>query len=182
MASGHPAGTSPLALDTNPFLLLVTYRYLESKNATAQVRMRALTEVRGQPDDLPPESFDDLWYLFDHAKRRIITQHVIAEALKFSRTGWLRDHKDAVWEAAISLLNGFGVEEHSSPILDLYTDEDYRPVLIELGSTDAGVLHTAEQHKATLITEDKSLLNFAHIRSVPAFPLNQLRTLITQSR
>ena len=80
MASDRPA--APLALDTNPFLLLVTYRYLESKNATAPERMRALTDVRGQPDYLPPESFDELWYIFEHANRRITTQHVVAEALK----------------------------------------------------------------------------------------------------
>jgi hypothetical protein len=180
MASDRPA--APLALDTNPFLLLVTYRYLESKNATAPERMRALTDVRGQPDYLPPESFDELWYIFEHANRRITTQHVVAEALKFRHSGWLRDHKDGVWEAAISLLREFDIEEHSCPILDLHANKEYRPVLVELGYTDAGLLHTVERHKATLITEDTKLLSFAYARFVPAFPLSQLRALIAQSR
>jgi predicted nucleic acid-binding protein len=180
MAGGHPA--APLALDTNPFLLLVTYRYLKSKNATALERMLALSDVRDQSDYVEPELFDDLWYIFENTKRRIITQHVIAEALKFSRPGWLQGHKDAVRDAAISLLDDFRVEEHSCPILDLHANGDYRKVLIALGYTDAGLLHTAERHKATLITEDTKLLSFAYARFVPAFPLSQLRALIAQSR
>lgn len=182
MASGHPSGLSPLAVDTNLFLLLVTDRCLASRNATAPERMRVLSDVRGRDDYGPPESFDDLWYVFERAKRRIITQHVVVEALKFSRRGWLRDHKDAVRDAAISLLNEFSVEEHSCPILDLHANKDYRPVLIKLGYTDAALLHTAERLKATLITEDRLLLSFAHDRNVPAFPLNQLHTLIPRVR
>lgn len=180
MASDLPAGPPRLAVDTNPFLLLVTYRYLASKNASAPERMRVMSDVRGQP--LPLESFDDLWYVFCHAKRRIITQHVTAEALKFSRPGWLRDHKDNVWESAIALLKEFRVEEHSCPILDLHASTDYRPALIELGATDAGLLHTAEQQKAALITDDRRLLHHAYARSVRAFPLNEVHNLIARSR
>ena len=176
MASDRPAGTSPLALDTNPFLLLVTYRYFASKNATAMKRLRTLSDVRGQPGDLPPESFDELWYVFEHAKRRIITQHVVVEALKSSRAGWLQDHKDAVRDTAICLLDEFKVEEHSCPILDLHGNKDYQTVLIELGYTDAALLHTAERHKATLITEDKKLISFAYARNV------QVLSLVAQSR
>jgi predicted nucleic acid-binding protein len=177
MANSHPSGLSRLAFDTNPFLLLVTHKCLESKNARERVRI--LTDIRGQSDNLPPERFADLWYVFEHAARRIITQHVVVEALKFSRTGWLRDHKDDVRESAIALVTEFGVEDLSCPILTLHASKDHRPALIALGVTDAGLLYTAEQQKAALITDDGPLLHYAYARNVPAFPINQVHNLIT---
>ena len=177
MAGGHPA--APLALDTNPFLLLVTYRYLKSKNATALERMLALSDVRDQSDYVEP------WSAFTlHYRYRQTPYHIRITRLPGAPPGGTRLSLDgqALAGNAISLLDDFRVEEHSCPILDLHANGDYRKVLIALGYTDAGLLHTAERHKATLITEDTKLLSFAYARLVPAFPLSQLRALIAQSR
>ena len=177
MAGGPPSRS--LAIDTSLFLLVVTYKCLASGNARDRVRI--LTDIRGRSDNLPPERFDDLWHVFERAARRIITQQVVAEVLRFSRPGWIRDHKDDVLENAIALTKEFGVKEYSCPILEIHAREGYGPALIELGATDAGLLYTAEQQKATLITDDAKLLHYAYTRSVPAFPLDRVHNSITHS-
>jgi predicted nucleic acid-binding protein len=104
----------------------------------------------------------------------LVTQHVVGEALKFKRPGWLTDRKEISWRCAVSLLSKYGVEEHPCCIRDLYANGVYRKALIELGATDAGLLHAAQQDNATLVSDDESLLRWAHIRGVPAFPLSRI--------
>ncbi|MBZ5723695.1 MAG: hypothetical protein LAP87_01755 [Acidobacteriia bacterium] len=135
--------------------------------------MRALNKVRAQSPELPPGVFDERWFGFRGAGRRITTQHVIAEALKIERQGWLLDHKDEVWESMFSLLGEFPVEEHPCSFDELRADS-YRRVMIELGPTDAGLLLIATRCKATLVTEDRHLLHWAHDLAVPALPINQI--------
>jgi len=164
-----------IAIDTNLLLLLLGYQCLRFENAPALERTRVLTEIRGRDDGISPERFDDLWNLFHRAARRIVTQHIVAEAygLRHRLTSF-RHRKALVWRSAILLLANPGIEELSCQIRDVHERHPYRDILEELGPADAGLIYTAESNKATIITDDGRLAHWAAVRSVPALGLNQI--------
>lgn len=156
-----------LVVDTNLLLLVVGYQCLQLEKAQAFERTRVLTEIRGRDDGISPDRFDDLWNLFWSAARRIVTQHVIAETYGLRRKlASFRHRRDLVWESAIMLLAKPGIEEQSCLVHDVLAQEGYRDILVELGPTDAGLIYTAEQLQATIITDDGTLARWAAVRSV----------------
>lgn len=156
-----------LAVDTNLLLLILAYQCLLLDKATPLERARVLIEIRARDDLVSSEGFDDLWRLFRAARRRIVTQHVIAETYGLRRRlASFRHRRELVWQAAIALLGDPGFEEQSCTVQDLYERKEYRPILIELGPTDAGLIHTAERQKATIVTDDEKLANWARRRYV----------------
>jgi hypothetical protein len=65
------------------------------------------------------------------------------------------------WTSAIRLLPVFSVEERGCGISDVLAHREFRPLLEELGPTDARFIYTAEIEKATLISEDGRLRHWA---------------------
>jgi rRNA-processing protein FCF1 len=178
MTAGLLPNPLRLAIDTNVFVLLLAYQYLTFENSPALARARILDKIRGRGDDVPPDRYDDLWQVLRQAKRRIITQHVVAEAYGLMHK--FKEHlhdKELVWRSAIALWKEYEIEELPCSARDLYTMEPYRSVLLEIGPTDAGLLRTAEQQKAKIITDDWHLLKWAEARNVHAVSLNQLQLL-----
>jgi rRNA-processing protein FCF1 len=165
-----------IAIDTNLLLILIGYRCLLLDNARAPERTRVLTAIRGRDDGMSPERFDDLWNLFHNAASRIVTQHVVAETYGLrNRLAKFSHRKDLVWRSALDLLTHPGIEEHTScPVRDMHDMHEYRDILYEIGPTDAGLIHTAEREKATIITDDGQLTHWAAARSVPGVLLNQI--------
>jgi predicted nucleic acid-binding protein len=167
-----------IAIDTSLLLLVVGYQCLETERAKPHDRVDELSAIRGRDDNLSPARFDDLWKLFRKARRRIVTQHVIAETYgSRRRLASFRHQKELVWRSAIGLLTDPGIEEHSCSIRNLYDRMDYRAILVELGPADAGLIYVAAQQKATVITDDSKLKHWAGVRSVPAVLLSELGTL-----
>jgi rRNA-processing protein FCF1 len=160
-----------LVIDTNLLLLLLGYQCLLLESAKARERNRVLAQICGRADNLSPERFDDLWNLFRSAERRIVTQHVVAESYGLRKR--LAFRKDLIWASAIGLLANPGIEEQSCQVGDLLR-EGYRDILAEIGPSDAGLILTAEQQKATIVTDDGPLAYWARVRSIPAVLLSQL--------
>ena len=134
-----------------------------------------LGDIRGRDDGISPERFDDLWRLFRAATRRIVTQHVVAETYGLrNRLSSLRHQKELVWDGAMRLLADPGVEEEPCLVRDLSADTAYRQILIEIGPADAGLIYTAEHHRATIVTDDNELAHWAGLRSVPVALLPQI--------
>jgi hypothetical protein len=164
-----------IVIDTTLLLLLLGYQCLLFEQAEPLERIRVLTEIRGRDDRISPERFDGLWDLFRSATRRIVTQHVVAEAYgSRNRLASFRHQKELVWRSAITLLANPGIEEQSCLITDVVEREGYRDILHELGPSDAGLIFTAELLKATIITDDGRLVHWAGVRAVPAVFLNQI--------
>jgi rRNA-processing protein FCF1 len=163
-----------LAIDTNLLLILIGDQCLRLDNARSQERTRVLTKIRGRDDDMSPERFDDLWNLFHSASHRMVTQHIIAETYGLRRL-LTSFRKDLVWHSVLMLLANPGIEEQSCRVRDVHDVHEYRRILEEIGPTDAGLIHTAEHNKATIITDDGKLAQWAAARSVPAIGLNQIR-------
>lgn len=165
-----------LAIDTNLFLLLLGYQCLLLENASPLERNRVLYEIRGRSDRIYPKTFDDFWSLVSRAKRRIVTQHVVAETYGLrKRLAAFRQKKDLVWRSAAELLKSSpGIEEQPCKTQEMFENDAYRAILIELGPTDAGLILTAERQEATLITDDAQLASWAEARSVPVLRLNQI--------
>jgi hypothetical protein len=80
------------------------------------------------------------------------------------------------WSTAIGLLPKHHVEERGCCISDLYVNSDFRLIMEQLGPTDAGLIYT-EMEKATILSEDGPLRNWAHVRRVEILALNQLDRL-----
>jgi hypothetical protein len=161
----------PIAIDTNLFSVLLLYYCLESEAASDPERERQLQMISGRSEPASLEDFDALWQIFERAPRRIVTQHVVAEA--FSN----RMRKRFDWTSAIRLLPVFSMEERGCCVSDILAYREFQPILKELGPTDAGLIYTAEIEKATIISEDGRLRHSADVREVPALALNQLQYL-----
>jgi rRNA-processing protein FCF1 len=122
-----------------------------------------------------PERFDALWRLFQYSAKRIVTQHVIAEAYGLrGRLGSFRSRKDLVWRAALEILSNPGIEEDSVQVKELNDLPEYQKILTVIGPADTGLLYVAEQRHAVLLTEDGPLQRWASVRSIPWLTLNQL--------
>ena len=171
MPARSRAAPPPIAADTNLFSVLLRYYCLESETASDPERERQLQKISGRPEPTPLEDFDALWQIFVRAPRRIVTQHVVAEA--FSN----RMRKRFNWTSAIRLLPVFSVEERGCCISDVLAHREFQAILEDLGPTDAGLIYTAEIEKATIISEDGRLRHWADVREVPALALNQLQYL-----
>lgn len=166
-----------IVIDTSLLLLLLGYQCLEMERGRPADRVNKLSAIRGRDDNLPSDCFDDLWELFQGAKRRIVTQHVIAETYgSRNRLASFRHRRDLVWRSAIALLTDPGIEEYSCPIRHVHDRPEYRKILVALGPADAGLIYVAEQLDATVITDDGPLKHWAGVRSVPAVLLNELGT------
>ena len=163
-----------LAIDTTLLLLLLGYLCLLFENRSSKERVQVLNEIRGRGDNISPERFADLWNLFLNAKRRIVTQHIVAETYGLRRR--LPYRKDLVWRSGIQLLANPGIEELSCRVKDLRA-EGYENVMREIGPSDAGLIFTAERLKAAIITDDRQLAHWAGVRSVPALLLKQIGAL-----
>jgi rRNA-processing protein FCF1 len=170
MVSSRLTTPHVLAIDTNILLVLLGYTCL--RKASTLERERKLREVRGRDEPVSGKQFDDLWELFSRAGRRIVTQHVVAEVYGLRKR--LRFRKEVVWENAERLLWEHGLEERACCIRDLLLRPEFRRILEAVGPADAGLLHTAEVEKATLLTEDGQLSHFAHERSVPVLSLSRI--------
>jgi rRNA-processing protein FCF1 len=172
---GHPVR---LAIDTNVLLLLIGYQCLLLTRANGHERLRVLNDIRGQSDRVPAQNFDDLWALFRSAAHRIVTQHVIAESYGLRRRlESAGNNKDTIGRAALQLLIDPGIEEASCRVSEVQASEGYRYILTALGPADAGLLYTAEQESAVMVTEDRHLIAVAGSRSVRAISLREIGTL-----
>jgi hypothetical protein len=160
-----------IAIDTNILSLLLLYDSLIARGASSVQRERKLREVRGRSEPVSGAQYDALWRLFETVPRRIVTQHVLAEA--FGNTM----RKQFNLGNAIGLLQKHHVEERACCISELYTNQDFRPIIEGLGPTDAGLIYTAEVEKATILSEDGPLRNWAHVRRVETLAWNQLDRL-----
>lgn len=107
-----------------------------------------------------------------------MTQHVIAEAynLRTRGLGSLRNRRDLVWQGALDILRDPGIEEESVRIKVLDEEPDYRKILIRFGPADAGLLYLAEQHKATILSEDGGLRSLALNRGIKCLALEEIST------
>jgi rRNA-processing protein FCF1 len=161
---------SAIAIDTNLFSVLLRYYSLESDELSDLKRERGLQEVWGRKDPPKLEQFDALWQFFENARRRIVTQHVVAEAF----TSRMRKRSD--WHKAISLLPNHVVECGCS-ISALYSHREFRRIMEEIGPTDACLIYVAAEEKATIISEDGRLRYWADVREVPALTLDELARL-----
>ena len=156
-------------------MLLLGYQCLQLENARPLERSRVLNEIRGRDGAISPDRFDDLWNVFQNARRRIVTQHIIAETYGLRRRlARFRHRKDIVWRSALLLLDNPGIEEQSCVIRDLSETHEYKQILHEIGPADAGLIYSAEHNKATIVTDDGKLTHWAAVRSVPAVLLSQL--------
>jgi hypothetical protein len=171
MTGGRLAAPPAIAIDTNLFSVLLRYFSLESQDVDPAERERQLQKVSGRPDPVSLEQFDSLWQIFERAPRRIVTQHVVAEA--FSN----KMRKQFNWSSAIRLLPSYFVEERGCCISDVYAHREFQRMLQEIGPTDAGLIYTAEIEKATIISEDGRLRHWAEVREVPTLAVNQLQYL-----
>jgi hypothetical protein len=168
MAGGRLAAPRAIAIDTNLFSVLLRYYCLASEDVGDLERERQLQEVSGRQDPLSLEQFDALWQIFERAPRRIVTQHVVAEA--FSN----KMRKQYNWSSALRLLPTYCLEERGCCISDVYSRPMFRRILEDIGPTDAGLIYTAEIEKAMIISEDGRLRHWAEVRSVKALALNEL--------
>ncbi len=69
-----------LAIDTSLLMLLLGYQFLLLEYARPLERTRVLDDIRGRPDPITPDIYDELWTLFQGAAHRVVTQHIVAEA------------------------------------------------------------------------------------------------------
>ncbi len=151
----------------SPLLLIVAYNFALSENLSNLQRVELLRVVHGRDRFISAECFKSLWNLFHTARRRVVTHHVIAEAYGLAgRLDYFRRRKASVLETALSLFRLPGIEERSCSLEKLEGDRDYRKILRELGPADAGVMHTAENLKATIVTDDSRLASWAERHSV----------------
>ena len=101
----HDEGRNGVVIDTNQMLLLIAYEVLRHTKRSALERANILYEVRERDDDVPPEQFEELWLLFQSVRRKVITQHVVAETYNLRhRLRPLQTKSDRIWEAATQLL------------------------------------------------------------------------------
>jgi hypothetical protein len=157
-----------IAIDTNLFLVLLRYFSFEFEKSSLAERERILRAELGGRHPVSLEQFEALWRLFERSPRRIVTQHVVAEAFSSK----MRKRFD--WTRVIELLPRYAVEERGCRVADLYALDDFRGILEDLGPTDAGLIYTAREEKATILSEDGQLRSWAHARSVETLTLNQL--------
>ena len=162
-----------IAIDTNLLILVLADVRLRQQRTFGTPRLKLLTDERGRDDALPPERFDDLWQVFESAERRIVTQHVMIEALRGRKDSPL-SKKENLWEAAVKLLEDYQLEEQSCVVSELFRSEDYKKILQDIGPTDAGLIFVAAREKVTLISDDENLLRWARVRRVPCFSLRHL--------
>jgi hypothetical protein len=140
-----------IVIDTNQVLLLIAYEVLRNTQRSTLERASILYEVRGRGHDVPPEQFEQLWLVFRNAKRKVITQHVVAEVYNLrQRLRPLQAQSDRVWEAAGQLLHRDHIEEQSCSITELYNDEIYSQILHAIGPADASLILTAQQLKCEI--------------------------------
>jgi predicted nucleic acid-binding protein len=162
-------------IDTSQMLLLIAYEVLRLTKRSALERANILYEVRGRDDDVLPEQFEKLWLLFQRARRKVITQHVAAEAHNLChRLRPIQTQSERIWEAASQLLHRDHIEEYSCPIADLYQDESYRQILHAIGPADAGLILTAERLKCEILSDEGELSHWSWTRLVPCLPLKAL--------
>ncbi len=154
-------------IDTNVFLLVAGYSCLLDQDVPPAQRAARLRTIRACGDNLPPERFDALWRVFHAAQRRLVTQHVTAEAYNLGhiRWDWLLKGLSGVWHAS---LGQWHVEELPCALSDLYADEVYRRIVDQAGPTDAGLILTAKRERATILSEDRRLAGYARQRAVEA--------------
>jgi rRNA-processing protein FCF1 len=172
MPRGRLTAPIAIAIDTNLFALVLLHHCLKSRGLGLPERERELQTVWGREDALSLIQLDALWNFFGRARRRIVTQHVVAEV--FSNKG----RKQLTgWHNAIQLLPDYDVEECDCRIRDLYARDDFRQIMEALGPTDAGLIYTAELKAATIITEDRRLRQFAYDHGVDVLTLEELQYL-----
>jgi rRNA-processing protein FCF1 len=160
-----------LVIDTNILLLLIGYECSRLDKQGALERSRVLNDIRGR-DRVSPDRFDGLWRVFETAAKRVVTQHVVAEAYGLRKRLASSYRKDVVWQGALTILRHPGIEEESFQVVDLDADPKYHAVLIALGPSDAGILYTAERRKATILTDDGELQHWASTRNIQWLSLN----------
>ena len=131
--------------------------------------------MRGRDDDVLPEQFEKLWLLFQSARRKVITQHVVAETYSLRhRLRPLQTQSDRIWGAATQLLYRDRIEERACSITELYKDETYGQIVRAIGPTDAGLILTAQELKCDILSEDGELSDWSWKQRVPCLPLKAL--------
>ena len=158
-----------IAIDTNLFTLILLHSWLHSMKQNAAQRQRRIGEVWGRQDAITVEQFDGLGTLFLSAKRRIVTQHVVAEALN-SRVR----KRFPEWFAALELTRKHQIDEVGCCVADLLPHNEFRKLMKDLGPTDAGLIYVAENEGATIISDDGHLRQCAEARLVHVIGLANL--------
>jgi rRNA-processing protein FCF1 len=162
-----------LVIDTNILLLLIGYEYSFSDRLDGPARSRLLNDIHGKGEHVSPDRFDDLWEFFNFAAHRIVTQHVIAEAYSRGKK-FFPGKKELFWKSVLAILRNRGIEEASFVVRDMVDATSYEKILSEIGPADAGILYTAQQRKATILTNDGPLQHWASARNIQWLSLNQI--------
>jgi rRNA-processing protein FCF1 len=110
---------------------------------------------------------EKLHQFLQYASRRLVTAHVIVEALRLRNHSYLRRREREFRVLAVRKL--IELEEVSVPLKDLDTG-----LLIEFGPTDAGLISVAQSEGAVLLTNDKRLGQRASDPCVEIMMLDQL--------
>jgi rRNA-processing protein FCF1 len=164
-----------VVIDSNLMLLLIAYEALRHTPRPPLERVSILFEVRGRGRDVPPEQFERLWLVFQNAKRKVITQHVVAELYNLrQKLGPLQAQSSRIWEVATQLLNRDHIEEHSCSLAELCEDEGYSRIVRAIGPADTGLIFTAERLGCEILSEDGELSHWSWTRRVPCRPLKAL--------
>ena len=164
-----------VVIDTNQLLLLIACEVLQNTRRTTLERVPILEAIRGRADRVPPEQFERLWLVFQRARRKVTTQHVIAETYNLChRLRPLQTPKDVIWKAANQLLDRDNMEERGCSIAELSTDDGYNQILHAIGPADAGLIFTAQKLKCEILSEDGKLSDWSWKRHVHCTPLKAL--------
>ncbi len=161
-----------IAIDTNILLILIAYETIEIRGLEGPAALKVLNDVWGQRQ-LGWEEFRRLFAVCRSARRRVVTQHVDSEV--FSQRDKLRFDRETLEKAVLGVADG--MEKIPCSLQDLYTDSDYRKILLELGPADAGLIWVAQQNRLEILSVDRKLAQFAQGRSVNVFSIQDLRSV-----
>jgi predicted nucleic acid-binding protein len=167
---------APVVIDTSLFLVIACWNRAGGAELTR--RLDQLHSAYGGTERFPISCFENLQSVFHHARRRIVTGQVLAEAYNLRKRAGNSD-----WDSCCALIDEFDIEEHSCSMTELRKNKQYRTIAEEIGPTDAGLIHVAEKCKANLLTCDEATLgSWASKRSVPWYSLSTVDSLLTPPR
>jgi hypothetical protein len=89
--------------------------------------------------------------------RVITTPHVLVEVFRLREASQLNKRRADLRSCCLDLLAAGTILEEPCPAYNLYRDSRFRDFACRFGITDAGLLYTASQRKAVLLTDDRRL-------------------------
>lgn len=93
-----PAAYRRIILDTSVLLPLAAYGYLDQTQVTSPRRYQILDKVRGKEPLIAWGCYDDLWFMFREAQKRILTEHVTGQLDVQKLSGILRTSPRELWK------------------------------------------------------------------------------------